>query len=241
MRLGKVDIVRSRTMRAIESPRGYLAARYLSGGGLEIGALNHPTLIPPHCQVLYADRLTTNGLKEQYPEIPANEIAEVNVVGNCERLDELPLPLAKLDFIIANHFLEHCQDPIGTIDGFAKVLCPGGKILMAIPHRLRTFDLGRSPSDANHFLSDHRDGGASTKVAHYREWVTKVEHLSGPEIDVRVDLLMNADYSIHFHVWTPTEFLQFAELCSRVLSRNFHLLACLDNDGEFIVVLELGN
>jgi SAM-dependent methyltransferase len=235
VRFGKVDIVRSSTMRALESPRVYLAARYLEGAGIEIGALNRPTLLPSKCRIMYLDRMGTATLQAQYPEIPAKEIQHVDIVGNCERLDLLSLP--ELDFIIANHFLEHCQDPIGTLASFVRVLRPQGKIYLAIPNRVRTFDSERSPTPPSHFLNDFRDGGASSRHEHYEEWVSQVNHVSEAQTPEKVQELMDADYSIHFHVWTPNEFLQFVDLVSRSLSIELEIVACLENDGEFLVVL----
>ena len=38
------------------------------------------------------------------------------------------------DFIIANHFLEHAQDPIRTIKRHLEVLKPGGVLFLYLPH-----------------------------------------------------------------------------------------------------------
>ena len=39
------------------------------------------------------------------------------------------------DFVIANHFLEHAEDPFSTLKNFARILRPGGMIFMAIPDK----------------------------------------------------------------------------------------------------------
>ncbi len=80
-----------------------------------------------------------------------------------------------VDFVIANHFLEHTEDPIGTLKNFLRVLRPGGKIFMAIPDMRFTFDKNRARTPLAHLIRDHEQGGESSRREHYREWVTLVE------------------------------------------------------------------
>lgn len=39
-----------------------------------------------------------------------------------------------LDTIISRHILEHCQDPIGTISLWTRMLKSGGRLIIAVPH-----------------------------------------------------------------------------------------------------------
>ena len=237
MKLGKIDIVRSDTMRSVEDPRAYLSRRYLFGRGIEVGALDHPTPLSRGSEVEYADRLTTNDLSLHYPEIERSKLAPVGLIGNCEYLDTLSD--GRKDFVIANHFLEHCQNPLGTLLSFARTLKASGRILLTLPHRERTFDAQRSPSTQDHFLMDLADGGISTRYEHFYEWVTLVNrHLGSGAADEAV-LLMRQGYSIHYHAWTTNEFLDFVRFASNALPIVFDVVACLENEAEFICVLQL--
>ena len=105
-------------------PRGQLAAECLRGGGVEIGALHQPMPLPPGAGVTYVDRMTVEELRAHYPELAELELTPVDVVDDGERLatfeDE------SVDFVVANHFLEHCENPIGTIETHLRKLRPGG-------------------------------------------------------------------------------------------------------------------
>jgi hypothetical protein len=93
--------------------RAELAARFLSGLGLEIGGLHAPLEVPWHVQVRYVDRATVDQLRHEYPELSAERLTPVDIVDDGEVLTTIPD--VSQDFIVANHFLEHCEDPIGTI------------------------------------------------------------------------------------------------------------------------------
>src|SRR5262249_6702520 len=96
------------------------AARCLRGPGLEVRALHAPLETPPGCRVTYVDRLPGAELREQYPELGGQELVPVDVVDDGERLEKFAA--GSQDFVIANHFLEHAQDPIGTLKAHLRVL-----------------------------------------------------------------------------------------------------------------------
>ena len=91
-----------------------LAREYLRGDGLEIGALHLAILMPPGARARYVDRMSVEELREHYPELGDLDLAPVDVIDDGERLDTVPAE--SQDFIVANHFFEHCQDPIGTLE-----------------------------------------------------------------------------------------------------------------------------
>ncbi|NET62712.1 MAG: class I SAM-dependent methyltransferase [Symploca sp. SIO2E6] len=102
--------------------RRQIAWHYLSGKGIEIGALHSPLEVPPHAQVHYVDRLSVAELRKQYPELAEHELVEVDIIDDGETLPSMAD--ASVDFVIANHMIEHCQDPIGTIEHHLRVLKP---------------------------------------------------------------------------------------------------------------------
>ena len=62
------------------------------------------------------------------------------------------------DFIIANHFLEHTENPIGTIETHLGKLKPGGVLFYAVPDKRYTFDFRRPVTPIEHMVADYEQG-----------------------------------------------------------------------------------
>ena len=151
----------------------------------------------------------------------------VDVVDDGELLSAIEPE--STDFIIANHFLEHCEDPIGTITTHLGKLRPGGVLFYAVPDKRYTFDFRRSPTPLSHVIADHKDGGQGSRRAHYLEWVRLVypEDEGPPEEQTAIATAADLDaarYSIHFHVWTQADLLELMLHC-RTLLGSFELEA----------------
>ena len=112
-------------------PRAQLAAEFLRGGGVEIGALHQPMPVPPGAGVTYVDRMTVEDLRAHYPELAELPLTPVDVVDDGERLETFADE--SIDFLVANHFLEHCENPIGTIETHLRKLRPGGVAVLRGP------------------------------------------------------------------------------------------------------------
>jgi predicted SAM-dependent methyltransferase len=152
------------------------------------------------------DRYVPKRLYEHYPEL-AHRKFYVSLVGHGEEL--LFIRDSALDFFIANHVIEHCQDPIGTLRHFARCLKSGGVVFLAVPEMRKTFDIHRTETTIEHLLRDHGEGSISSREAHYHEWAELVEERTGADASRRARELMAADYSIHFHCWTRDGFRDF--------------------------------
>src|SRR5438309_1826974 len=134
MRLGPVHVIKSSTFRRlhdgfrrseqrkIDGLRPALARQFLQGRGIEIGALWNPLRVPRAATVTYVDRMSVADLRTHYPELDEMPLASVDAIDEGERL--ATFAAGSQDFIIANHFLEHAQDPIGTIARHIEVLRP---------------------------------------------------------------------------------------------------------------------
>jgi SAM-dependent methyltransferase len=190
--------------------RREIAARFLRGRGLEIGALHAPLETPPGCRVTYVDRLPAAELRKQYPELGGEELVPVEVVDDGERLEKFAD--GGQDFVIANHFLEHAQDPIGALKAHLRVLAPGGVLYLAVPNRHETSDRRRPPTTWKHLVRDHLEGPAWSYEVHLREYAELVDGCRGPALEDRVSYLRAVNYSIHFHVWDEEEFVDFLEM-----------------------------
>ena len=147
------------------------------------------------------------------------------------------------DFIIANHFLEHCEDPIATLKTFFRVLKIGGIVFLAIPDKRLTFDKNRERTSLAHLIRDHLDGPITSRFEHFREWSEFVEphfgrvYTTTEEIKHRARALMNQNYSIHFHVWEPVDVNEMLHYCADEQGIPLVIEYSLSKDDEVVNVL----
>jgi SAM-dependent methyltransferase len=133
---------------------------------------------------------------------------EIDIVDNGETL--ATVPDGSQQFVVANHFLEHCQNPFGTLQNIFRALAPGGILFMAVPDKRYSFDSDRPCTTLEHLRRDYIEGPAWSKRAHFEEWTRLVNKRTDEAVvEEEIRHLMNIDYSIHFHVWGATELLAF--------------------------------
>ena len=138
--------------------------------------------------------------------------------------------------MIANHFIEHCQNPLLTVQNLLRVLRPGGVIYMAVPDKRFSFDLDRPCTTIEHVMRDFSEGPAWSKRQHFEEWSRLVNKRADErQIEEEVAHLIDIDYSIHFHVWGAAEFLELVLTLQRLF--HFETELFLRNGPESIVIL----
>jgi SAM-dependent methyltransferase len=156
--------------------RRRIADTYLHGEGIEIGALYAP--LQTSAKVRYVDRMPVEQLRVQYPELADTELTPVDCIDDGERLTTFANE--SLDFIIANHMLEHCENPLGTMRVHLERVRRGGILYYAVPDKRHSFDIDRPITTFEHLIDDDKDGGESSRVAHYMEWARLVNHIEAP-------------------------------------------------------------
>jgi SAM-dependent methyltransferase len=102
--------------------RWELARRYIRGAGIEVGGLNQPLPVPVGVSVTYVDRASVHELNAYHPNL--SSIKSPDIVADFELLD--PIPAGSQDFLIANHVLEHVENPIAALVAVRRVLRTGG-------------------------------------------------------------------------------------------------------------------
>jgi predicted SAM-dependent methyltransferase len=213
-----------------------VAANYLHGEGIEIGALHLPLAVPPTTKVRYVDRMSAPDLRTHYPELNAVNLVEVDIIDNGEELNTIAA--ASQDFVIANHFLEHCQDPIATVQNLLRVLKVGGILYLAVPDKRYTFDRDREVTTIAHLLRDHAEGPAWSKRHHFEEWTRLVNKVQDEqEAQQEIEHLLAIDYSIHYHNWTSIELLELLVTLRRQFGMAFDVELTLHHGIEYIMVL----
>ncbi|UCH75669.1 MAG: methyltransferase domain-containing protein, partial [Rhodospirillales bacterium] len=193
--------------RSVAHNRALLATRYLHGDGIEIGALGRPLPLPPGARARQVDRLSKDDMSAHYPAMAKKRhVRPPDIVDDGETLASIPD--VSQDFVVANHVIEHFEDPIRFLHNACRVLKAGGILFLAIPDKERTFDRNRPVTPFDHLVSDFENGAQISRAAHYREFVQLAELPVGAEswtteaeCETRAQTLMDQDYSIHFHVW----------------------------------------
>jgi predicted SAM-dependent methyltransferase len=177
-------------------------------------------------------------LRDEYPELADWRLTEIDVVDDGEALEKIPEE--SQDFIVANHFLEHCENPIGTIETHLGKLRPGGVLFYAVPDKRYTFDHLRQPTPIEHMVADYEEGPERSRREHFDEWVRLVVCEPGETEEeqlARARRLEEEGYSIHMHVWTSTDFLRLILACAERFDRAFDVEASARQGIEAMVVL----
>ncbi len=217
----------------VKTARADVAARFLRGNGIEIGALDFPLPMPRGARVRYVDYLDAKGLEAAYRhQLRAGRtLVHPDIVDDGARLacfgDE------SLDFIVANHMLEHVEDPIAALHHQLRVLRPDGVLYLTLPDARHSFDAARELTSIEHLLRDHREGPQVSRRQHYEECAHVIEGRQDAQVSIRADEMAAEDMRPHFHVWEPLTFASF--LAAVELPSSLVLLQ--ESHGEFIVVL----
>jgi len=139
-----------------------------------------------------------------------------------------------VDFVIANHVLEHIEDPVKGLNTFLRVVRPGGIVFLTLPDPRYSFDGRRARTTVEHVLRDNREGPETSRHEHYEEWAHIIEGLTEREdIDRRTAEFAGEGTRNHFHVWELQSFLELL----LALDLPVTIEAAQATDPEFAVVL----
>lgn len=221
--------------RARFRTRKHLAACFLRGSGLEIGALHLPLPLPRGATARYVDRMSLDELRVNYENLSFFRLPPVDIVDDGERLTSVPT--ASADFVIASHVIEHCRDPIAAIEAWLRVLRPQGVLLLIVPDRRNDYDRARPLTSLEHLLRDYTDGPDISQPDHYAEHARLT--LGVPESEITPDWInaaVNRGDSIHQHVWTADTFVTMLEHCRNHLLFPLQVERVTKSFAEFVVV-----
>ncbi|MGK5093035.1 methyltransferase domain-containing protein [Deltaproteobacteria bacterium TL4] len=216
--------------------RQEIAASYLQGKGIEIGALHLPLEVPLTAEVRYVDHMPEKALRWHYPELEPFNLVPVDLIDDGERLRTLPTE--SVDFVISNHMIEHAEDPVFALNNWLRVLKKEGILYLGVPDMRHTFDKNRPVTPLEHLLQDFKQTPAISRKQHYQEWSHFVDHVPEEKMEQHVKNLEEMHYSIHFHVWTPMAFLKLLLYCQHEMALPFEIVFMQQQGLEFIVVLK---
>jgi len=217
--------------------RATTSKRWIMGSGIEIGPLHKPLYYrKENATVKYVDRLGEKELRQQYPELKDLEITTPDYIDDGEVLNSQENN--SLDFIIANHMIEHCKNPIKTIQNHLEKLKLGGILYYTIPNKEFTFDKKRKLTTIKHLVDDYYEKNNHDR--HFFECVKDSEGYTDPkQIKTRVKKLMDMNYSIHCHVWNKHSLIEFFLFLTTFeqLKDRFEMELVVSNGEEIIVIL----
>lgn len=223
-----------RTLGKLLLNRYSLALLYLRGEGIEIGALHNPLKLSPLARVRYVDRMNVADLRLHYVELKDKKLVTVDVVDDGELL--ATFQNASQDFVIANHFLEHCQNPLLALENALRVLRRGGVLYLALPDKRYTFDRSRPATDLEHLIRDYQEGPEWSRRGHFEEWTRSVNGVTDDlSVARQVEHLMIMEYSIHYHCWTQREMMEM--LMYLRCTFPFEVELVLKRKGEVIFII----
>lgn len=214
--------------------RSFAAYRFIKGRGIEIGALHRPLKVYHAAEVRYLDRLTIEQARNAYPQLADEPLVEVDLVDNGETLQTVPD--ASCDFVIANHLLEHCRNPIGALENMLRVLKPDGVLYLAIPDKRHTFDASRPVTPYEHLVRDYREGPEASDAQHFEEKTGRRPDPSGESAKSLGDFFAGRT-NIHFHVWTQRGIIELLLNVQRDFGFRFEIEMIARNGKELVVVL----
>lgn len=187
--------------------REMLSHLYLQGSGIEIGSLNWPMPVPKRAAVRYADAFNTKDLKRNWPQFAA-QLKPIDIVTDVQSLSGIVD--RSLDFVIANHVIEHTEDPIGSLIHLHRVLKEDGILFMSLPDKRYTFDKDRPITSYSHLVQDHKDGGKGSLVEHRLEIATTMSQDQSAEgIRAEIERMAVAPENPHFHVWDQLAMIEW--------------------------------
>ncbi len=193
-----------------------LSQKYMHGSGIEIGAFQHPWPPANGAKVTHVDKASPERLKQAHPDIDLSiPIVQADVFDNGETLETFPN--YSQDFILSSHVIEHCEDPIGAMKNWVRVLKPNGMLLLAAPNKEHTFDKKRKPTVLMDLIAYHdlkkralRESWRAILIERHQEYFEKVDGILDPirRIELASDRL-DKGFDIHYSCWDPASFFEF--------------------------------
>jgi len=187
--------------------RQELSYRYLRGSGVEIGALQNPLEIRPDAHIRYADRLTVEEARAHYPELDPFHLVTPSIL--CDAAALTPVADKTVDFVVANHVLEHLRDPLAGVREWLRVVRPGGYLYIAVPDHNNPLDRLRPVTSIEHMIADHEHRRERVELdrSHYGECVESAHgEMSREDREKLRAQLESTGYAIHFHTFARETF-----------------------------------
>lgn len=244
---------------SVAQVRELVAQSYIQGHGIEIGAFASPLAVPAGVNVMYVDKSDVDEVAEPFSisgltladfGVNLAAIVKPDIVDDGETLSKVGD--YSQDFVVANHVLEHFQDPIKGFKNMLRVLKHDGILYLSLPEMRRSFDRTRVQTPFEHILKDYEEGPAWSRDLAYAEF-GKVFAAQGMDKGLfkkhvgsereafeaqQAKALSDADFSIHFHAWTMDGMQDMFLRIKRQFKLAFETRLMLQNGDEVIFIFQ---
>jgi predicted SAM-dependent methyltransferase len=217
--------------------RESVANMYIRGAahGIEIGALDRPMRLPCNMKTLQVDRMPEGQLVNEYRNKKIRNLVHVDIYDDGEKLGKIED--SSQEYVIANHFLEHCRNPIFALSNMLRVLKKDGILFLSVPDKRYIFDSERPVTPFPHLVQDYENGPELSDKNHYEEWTRFVLKADVSDVQNKAASLMAACESIHFHVWTQVEILELILGAKKFIAADYEIVHFSKNGYEVVVVV----
>lgn len=234
-----------------------LADQYLTGKGVEFGALHNPLQVNrEQAQVVYADKYSKQSLLKSFKELQKiqQSVVETDIFLDLNNDDLQVLVDYNFDFFIANHVIEHLVNPLRFLHNLSSVMKIGSYLYLALPDKEYTFDRNRELTTWEHLYTEYLQNTTKLTKSHLEDFIINItkDHIEDP---VRKKEIYD-DYniwfkrfgirqkhrqrSIHVHVWNQKTFDDFITTAIKELQLNLTIADRIDsssNKHEMIYLL----
>lgn len=241
------------------SVRQLVARSYLRGEGVEIGAFASPLALPEGARARYVDKysaedigkpFTISGLTLADFGVDTASIVIPDIVDNGETLAKVGD--YSQDFVVANHVLEHFEDPLKGLKNMLRILKHGGILYLSLPEMRHSFDRTRTPTSFEHLLKDYEQGPGWSRNFAYREFAEifashgmdkgLFPRVHGQSLESFVQRqameLEKIDFSIHFHAWTMDGMQEMFLNTKQHFGLTFETKLMVQNEDEVIFIFQ---
>jgi hypothetical protein len=187
-----------------------VAASFLHGSGIEIGAGSGPLPIPRECEVRYADRLDHEQLQaNSYPGQVPEEMMVPELMLELDSLEGIAGD--SVDFIAASHVIEHTRNPIRAIIDASGKIRRGGHLLLIVPDMTKTFDHARELTTLAHLILDFYEPSAERDKQHFQEFYRTASPTPADTFECIWMQAWAIRFPIHYHTWTYESFREMVD------------------------------
>jgi predicted SAM-dependent methyltransferase len=221
-------------------------ARELHGHGVEFGPGCHPVKLGPCVSsIRYCDVFDRAGYAALFPEVGAAANHFPDPIHFQLQFDREPfadrIGRESLDFVVANHVLEHLINPIRFLEQCFQVLKLGGLLYLGLPDKRRIFDRYRRRTPLSDLIVRYETGETEVSAERVAEYLNQVEW---PAEQIRPDnpehralIEWHARRSIHVNVWMLDDIIELLQHLGRHRDMPWALYDGMVGGGEFLLLL----
>ena len=220
-------------------------ARELQGHGVEFGPGCNPLAMGPSVEsVKYCDRLDRKTFLHCFPEAQRDiedfpDPIDYRVDFGRSRFADT-IGKEALDFVIANHVLEHLVNPIRFLEQCYQCLKPGGVLYLALPDKRNIFDRDRSRTPLSDLVARYQADAGEVSEEQVLDFINGLEkprpRLTRSAPDFPRLLALHRERSIHVNVWLIDDIVELFQYLARELEIPFQMLDGGVTAHEFVLL-----